>query len=69
MNNEAQRGSSGFDIVINGVDRLFSELEISAIAAAGFHKENYPGDTVQIRTRSDHSMRTVLGHAQLQDQS
>ena len=43
MNSEAQRGSSGFDIVINGIDRLFSELEISAIAAAGFHKENYPG--------------------------
>lgn len=56
----------GFDIVINGVDKLFAELEVSAIASAGFHKEHYPEDTVQIRSRADGTLRTVLGHARLE---
>ena len=56
----------GFDIVINGVNRLFADLEVSAIASAGFHKEAYPEDTVQIRTRADGTLRTVLGHARLE---
>ena len=58
--------NEGFDIVINGVNRLFAELEVSAIASAGFHKENYPEDTVQIRSRVDHSVRTVRGYARLE---
>lgn len=58
-------GAEGYDIVVNGVDRLFAELELSAIAAAGFHKEHYPGDTVQIRARSDGTVREVLGHGKL----
>ena len=49
-----------------GVARdLFAELELSAIASAGYHKENYPEDTVQIRTRANGTLRTVLGHARL----
>ena len=58
--------ATGFDIVINGVNRWFADLEVSAIAAAGFHKEHYPKDTVQIRTRADGTLRTVLGHARLE---
>ena len=58
--------AEGFDIVINGVDRLFAHLELSAIASAGFHKEHFPEDTVQIRTRADGTLRTVLGHARLE---
>jgi hypothetical protein len=45
---------------------LFAELEVSAIASAGFHKEHYPEDTVQIRSRADGTLRTVLGHARLE---
>jgi hypothetical protein len=56
----------GFDIVINGENRLFANLELSAIASAGFHKEHNPGDTVQIRTRADGTLRTVSGHARLE---
>lgn len=56
----------GFDIVINGATRLFADLEFSAIASAGFHKEHFPQDTVQIRTRADGTLRTVLGHARLE---
>jgi hypothetical protein len=52
--------------VVNGVDRFFAELEVSAIASAGFHKENYPADTVQIRARADHKLRTVLAYARLE---
>ena len=66
MNTGAGREAEGFDIVVNGVDRFFAELEVSAIACAGFHKENYPDDTVQIRTRADHKLRTVLGYARLE---
>jgi hypothetical protein len=56
----------GYDIVINGVSRYLAELELSAIASAGFHKEHYPEDTVQIRTRANGTLRTVLGHARLE---
>lgn len=56
----------GFDIVINGENRLFADLELSAIASAGFHKENYPGDTVQVRSRAEGILRRVLGHARLE---
>ena len=66
MNSDASREREGFDIVINGVDKLFAELEVSAIASAGFHKEHYPEDTVQIRSRADGALRTVLGHARLE---
>lgn len=66
MNNDVLRDRQGFDIVINGVNQLFADLEVSAIASAGFHKENYPEDTVQIRTRADGTLRTVLGHARLE---
>lgn len=58
--------SEGFDVVINGTNRFFAELELSAIASAGFHKESYPEDTVQIRTRADDKLRTVLGYARLE---
>ena len=66
MKNDAPREDKGFDIVINGVNRLFADLEISAIASASFHKANYPEDAVQIRTRGDGTLRTVLGHARLE---
>ena len=66
MNSGASREREGFDIVINGVNELFAELEVSAIASAGFHKEHYPQDTVQIRSRADGTLRTVLGHARLE---
>lgn len=66
MKNDVPREGQGFDIVINGVNQLFADLELSAIASAGFHKEHYPEDTVQIRTRADGTLRTVLGHARLE---
>jgi hypothetical protein len=66
MNNDGSRGDAGFDVIINGANRHFSDLELSAIACAGFHKEHYPEDTVQIRTRADGTVRTVLGHARLE---
>jgi hypothetical protein len=66
MNSGVSREREGFDIVINGVTELFAELEVSAIASAGFHKEHYPEDTVQIRSRADGTLRTVLGHARLE---
>jgi hypothetical protein len=66
MNASESRGHEGYDIVINGVDTLFADLEVSAIASAGFHKENYPDDEVQIRTRADGKLRTVLGYARLE---
>lgn len=58
--------NQGFDIIINGVNQLHADLELSAIASAGFHKEHYPADTVQIRTCADGTLRTVLGHARLE---
>ena len=66
MKNGVQRQDEGFDIVISGVNRWFAELELSAIASAGFYKESYPEKTVQIRTRADGTLRTVLGHARLE---
>ena len=65
MKNDIPRKGAGFDVIINGMARNFADLELSAIASAGFHKENFPEDRVQIRTRADGSMRTVLGHARL----
>ena len=65
MDKGVARGDEGFDIVINGVNRLVAELELSAIASAGYHKENYPEDMVQIRTRANGTLRTVLGPARL----
>ena len=66
MNAGDSRGHEGYDIVINGVNTLFADLEVSAIASAGFHKEHYPEDRVQIRSRADGTLRTVLGHARLE---
>jgi hypothetical protein len=66
MKNDDPRENEGFEIIINGVNRLVADLEVSAIASAGFHKEHYPEDTVQIRTRADGTLRTVLGHARLE---
>jgi hypothetical protein len=66
MNSVAPRQDEGFDVVINGVNRYFADLELSAIASAGFYKDNFPEDTVQIRTRADGSLRTVLGPGRLQ---
>ena len=57
--------NEGFDVVINGENKYFADLELSAIACAGFHKEHSPEDTVQIRTRASGALRTVLGHARL----
>jgi hypothetical protein len=58
--------NEGFDVVINRENKYFADLELSAIACAGFHKEHFPEDTVQIRTRAGGALRTVLGHARLQ---
>jgi hypothetical protein len=66
MKNDDPRENEGFEIIINGVNRLVADLEVSAIASAGFHKEHYPEDTVQIRTRADGTLRTVLGLARLE---
>jgi hypothetical protein len=66
MTNDSPRKNEGYDIVINGENVLFADLELSAIASAAFHKEHYPKDTVQIRSRADGAFRTVLGHAQLE---
>jgi len=65
MKDTTSRGHEGYDIVINGVNTLFADLEVSAIASAGFHKEHYPDDKVQIRSREDGSLRTVLGYARV----
>jgi hypothetical protein len=67
MADDVQQEAQGFDIVINSESRLFADLELSAIASAGFHKEHWPEDTVQIRSRADGRVRTVLGHARLED--
>ena len=66
MNNDIPRQDGGFEIVINGVSRLVADLELSAIASAGFYKESYPEDTVQIRARVDNKLRNVLGYARLE---
>jgi hypothetical protein len=62
-----QQEAHGFELVVNGENRLFADLELSAIASAGFHKEHWPEDTVQIRSRASGRLRTVLGHARLED--
>jgi len=66
MTDGAARENEAFDIVINGTNHLLADLELSAIAAAGFHKENYPADKVQIRNRANGTLRTVLGYARLE---
>jgi hypothetical protein len=66
MKDTVSRDGEGFDIVINGANRLFADLELSAIASAGFHEQNYRDDTVLIRTRKDGSLRTVLGPGSLE---
>ena len=66
MTHDSPLTNEGYDIVINGENRFFADLELSAIASAGFHKEHYPSDTVQIRTRADGKLQTGLGHARLE---
>lgn len=56
----------GYDIIINGECRLFAEMELSAFASAGFHKEHFPQNKVQIRRRADGTLLTVLGHAKIE---
>jgi hypothetical protein len=58
MNAGDSRGHEGYDIVINGVNTLFADLEVSAIASAGFHNENYPEDKVQ----NTHACRRNVAH-------
>jgi hypothetical protein len=66
MKDDVREGDGGFDVVINGVNRFFADLELSAIASGGFHKENYPEDSVEIRRRADGTLRTVLGYGRLE---
>ena len=66
MTDEGPRKNEGFDIVINGANYLFADLELSAIMSAGFHKEHYPDDQVQIRSRANGTLRTVLGYARVE---
>jgi hypothetical protein len=66
MMNDVTREHVGFDVIINGEIQHFADVELSAIACAGFHKEHYPEDTVQIRKRSDGTLRSVVGHARLE---
>ena len=62
MKSGVSREREGFDILINSVNELFAELEVSAIASAGFHKEHYPEDTVQVRSRADGTLRARFCH-------
>jgi hypothetical protein len=66
MNKDDPRGNAGFDVIINGANRHFADLELSTIACGCFHKEHFPEDTVQIRSRHNGTLRTVLGHARLE---
>ena len=65
MKDSVPSSDKGFDVVINSVNRFFADLELSAIASAGFYKENYPEDDVQIRNRADGMLHTVLGYARI----
>jgi hypothetical protein len=66
MTNRSDLKQMGFDIVINGANKYFSDFELSAIACAGFYKEHHPADEVKIRTRADGTSRMVLGPARLE---
>lgn len=50
----------GWDIVINGVDRTFRDLKVTAIEAAQYAKERFPGDLVQIRDCGTGDLITIL---------
>ena len=65
MKDSVPPSDKGFDVIINGVNRFFADLEISAIASAGFCKESYPEDKVRIRNRAE-KLRTVLGYARIE---
>ena len=66
MERHLPREGDGFDIVVNGSNRFLADLEVSAMASAGFYKESFPADTVQIRRRKDGTIRTVLSSARLE---
>jgi hypothetical protein len=59
MKNGVLEETDGFDIVVNGRNLTFRDVEENVIAAARFHKQRLPKDEVQIRTCADGTLRTV----------
>lgn len=57
--------SDGWDIVVNGVNRTFSDVEAQAIEAVTRGKQRQPGTRYHIRCRADGSLREVLPDGRL----
>jgi hypothetical protein len=54
------REDEGFDLVVDGVNRTFSDHYDGALQAARNLKEKYRSSRIQIRTRADGSTREML---------
>lgn len=65
MKNGILEETDGWDIVVNGVNRTFRDVEAFAIQAACNLKQQWPRDEVQVRTRADGTLRTVCSDYRL----
>jgi hypothetical protein len=59
MENGIPGPDEGFDIIVNGVRRTYSDTSEGAYEAANYLKAKNPGDEVTIFVRSDKTTVTV----------
>jgi len=60
MKNGIFKETDGFDLVVDGVNRTFSDDYDGALQMARNLKGKYRGSRIQIRTRADGSTREML---------
>jgi hypothetical protein len=65
MKNGILRNDEGYDLLVDGVDRSFRDLQANAVAGAFCLKETNPRSKIQIRDRSNGTLVTVLENGTL----
>lgn len=60
MKNGILKEPDGWDLVVNGVNRTFRDIEQVAIDSAIFGKTRCVTDRIHVRCRADGSLREVM---------
>jgi len=60
MRNGIFRDDEGFDILVNGIERTFRDMEEFAYAAGRFLKRHNPHDRIEIRVRATGQVTEIL---------
>jgi hypothetical protein len=60
MKNGILKETDGWDIVVNGINRTFRDIEQVAIDSARYGKSMNVKDRIHVRCRADGSLREIM---------